>query len=57
MQYLTDTDKDGRIAELETTIRTFLHDLDGHDDGNWPVRMSVGMWLQVQAFKKLVKVW
>jgi len=57
MQYLTDTDKDGRIAELETTIRTFLHDLDGHDDDNWPVRMSVGMWLQVQAFKKLVKVW
>lgn len=45
-----------RVRVLETTIATFLHDLDDHDcDETLPkVLMSNGMWLQVAAFRKLV---
>ena len=41
-----------RIAKLETTISTFLHDVDAAGDG---LEMSSNMWLQVAAFRKLLK--
>ena len=44
-----------RIGALETTITTFIHDIDGHDDDrNGPIIMSSLMWLQVEAFRTLL---
>jgi len=43
-----------RIIDLEKTIYTFLHDLDNHADEHGPITMTTGMWLQVQAFRKLL---
>jgi hypothetical protein len=43
-----------RILALETTIVTFLHDIDARDDRLRPITMTTGMWLQVQAFRKLL---
>lgn len=50
-------DKDKRIAELEVTIGTFLHDLDAHEGKVFPseIRMNHAMWMQVQAFRNLLR--
>lgn len=45
-----------RLEEMQKTICTFLHDLDSCKAA-YPdiVKLSTGMWLQVEAFRKLVK--
>lgn len=42
------------LRSVKTTISTFLHDLDGHNDDHGPLLMTGGMWLQVEAFRKIV---
>jgi hypothetical protein len=49
-----DAEMKARIAALETTIATFIHDIDNHDDSNGEITMSSLMWLQVEAFRNLV---
>lgn len=42
------------IRDLETTIYTFLHNLDDHNDEAGPILMSGNMWLQVFAMRELL---
>lgn len=44
------------LEVLKVTVRTFLHDLDAHEEVVNPseIMMNNGMWLQVAAFRRLV---
>jgi hypothetical protein len=41
-----------RIEALETTIRTFLHDVDAAGSG---LNLPGNMWLQINAFRLMVE--
>lgn len=43
-----------KLLGLETTVRTFLHDLDDADGRDLKIIMTNAMWLQVQAFRNLL---
>lgn len=45
-----------RCETIETTVRTFLHDLDAHEKRVQPseIKMNSAMWMQVEAFRKLL---
>lgn len=45
-----------KLKALQTTVRTFLHDLDAHEERVKPsqIKMNHAMWMQVQAFRNLV---
>lgn len=43
------------LESIKTTIKTFLHDLDDVPADDKPgVLMSSFMWMQVEAFRKIV---
>jgi len=48
------TKEEKQYKELLETVKTFLHDIDDANESSLTIIMTNGMWLQVEAMRRLM---